>query len=255
LISGLEKWAFPELSEQAGVAMKMKRRRFLAWMGWVAAGSLGMGALGCGGRGFSAGSLLQAPAQGSAAPPPAPSNFLMRNDLSARPRLESATGAPKRLLKFGQLSDVHITLEQFTFSGHPKLEKMLDGFGEEIGFGGLDRPDVQEKYDVDTLRAMVKTFNAVAPPLDFVVNTGDAVDIGTIPELVGFLSEMNQLEMPLVSGGRESRLPGNGKYPAVHAGKLYRSGFFEQAGIYSKAFSQQARFPDPNRIRFPGKGI
>jgi len=176
--------------------MDMKRRDFLALLGFAAMGSVGLGGLGCGGRGFSAGSLLQAPAQGAAVPPPAPSNFLMRNNLGALPRLESATGAPKRLLKFGQLSDVHITLEQFSLTGHPKLEKMLDGFGEEIGFGGLDRPEVQEKYDVDVLRATVKTLNAVAPPLDFVVNTGDAVDIGTVPELVGFLSEMNQLNCP-----------------------------------------------------------
>ncbi len=176
--------------------MDLKRREFLGWLGWAAVGSIGMAGLGCGGRGFSVGSLLQAPAQGAAVPPPAPSNFLMRNDLSARPRLESATGSPKRLLTFGQLSDVHITLEQFTFSGHPKLEKMLDGFGEEIGFGGLDRPEIQEQNDLDVLRAMVKTFNAAEPPLDFVVNTGDAVDIGTVPELVGFLSEMNQLDCP-----------------------------------------------------------
>ncbi len=176
--------------------MDLKRREFLGWLGLAAVGSIGLGSLGCGGKGFSVGTLLQAPAQGAATFPSPPKEIGIRNDLGTRPRLESATGAPRRLLKFGQLSDVHITLEQFTFSGHPKLEKMLDGFGEEIGFGGLDRPEIQEKYDLDTLRAMVKTFNAADPPLDFVVNTGDAVDIGTVPELVGFLSEMNQLECP-----------------------------------------------------------
>ena len=176
--------------------MDLKRREFLAWLGLATLGSFNLGNLGCGGKGFSAGSLLQAPAQGAASPPPSPSNCLMRNDLGAHPRMDSATGAPRCLLQFGHLSDVHITLEQFTFTGHPKLEAMLDSFGEEIGFGGLDRPEIQERYDVDTLRAMVKTLNAAKPPLDFVVNTGDAVDIGTVPELVGFLSEMNQLNMP-----------------------------------------------------------
>ena len=176
--------------------MDLKRRQFLAWLGLTAMGSFNLGNLGCGGRGFSVGSLLQAPAQGSASPPPSPSNCPMRNTLGAHPRLDSATGSPKRLLQFGHLTDVHITLEQFTFTGHPKLETLLDSFGEQIGFGGLDRPEIQERFDVDTLRAMVKTLNAAKPPLDFVVNTGDAVDIGTVPELVGFLSEMNQLDCP-----------------------------------------------------------
>ena len=175
--------------------MDLKRRQFLAWLGLAAVGSFNLGNLGCGGRGFSVGSLLQAPAQGSASPPPSP-NCPMKNNLGARPRLDSATGSPKRLLQFGHLSDVHITLEQFTFTGHPELETLLDSFGEQIGFGGLDRPEIQERFDVDNLRAMVKTLNAAKPPLDFVVNTGDAVDIGTVPELVGFLSEMNQLDCP-----------------------------------------------------------
>ena len=176
--------------------MDLKRRQFLAWLGLTAMGSFNLGNLGCGGRGFSVGSLIQAPAQGSASPPPSPSNCPMRNTLGTHPRLDSATGSPKRLLQFGHLTDVHITLEQFTFTGHPKLETLLDSFGEQIGFGGLDRPEIQERFDVDTLRAMVKTLNAAKPPLDFVVNTGDAVDIGTVPELVGFLSEMNQLDCP-----------------------------------------------------------
>jgi len=176
--------------------MDFIRCQLLTWLGLMALICLTLGNFGCGGKGFSAGSLLQAPAQGSASPPPSPKNSPMRNDLGAHPRMDSATGAPKRLLQFGHLSDVHITLEQFTFTGHPKLEMMLDGFGEQIGFGGLDRPEIQERYDVDTLRAMVKTLNAARPPLDFVVNTGDSVDIGTIPELVGFLSEMNQLDCP-----------------------------------------------------------
>jgi 3',5'-cyclic AMP phosphodiesterase CpdA len=176
--------------------MDSKKRQSMTWLGLIIMVCFGLGSFGCGGKGFSAGSLLQAPAQGAATAPSVPSGIFMRNDLDARPRMDAATGAPRRLLQFGHLSDVHITLEQFTFSGHPKLEMMLDGFGEQIGFGGLDRPEIQERYDVDTLRAMVKTLNAAKPPLDFVVNTGDAVDIGTVPELVGFLSEMNQLECP-----------------------------------------------------------
>lgn len=179
-----------------GIPMDLNRRQVLAWFGLAALGCFNLGNLGCGGRGFSAGSLLQAPAQGPAASPPSPSKVLMRNDLGAQPRMDAATGAPRRLLQFGHLTDVHITLEQFTLTGYPKLETLLDGFGEQIGFGGLDRPKIQEQFDVDTLRAMVKTLNAAKPRLDFVVHTGDAVDIGTLPELVGFLSEMNQLSSP-----------------------------------------------------------
>lgn len=176
--------------------MDFERRQVLAWFGLAALGCFNLCNLGCGGRGFSAGSLLQAPAQGAAAPPPFPEKTPMRNDLGARPRMDAATGAPRRLLQFGHITDVHITLEQFTFTGYPELETLLDRFGEQIGFGGLDRPKIQEQFDVDTLRAMVKTLNAAKPPLDFVVHTGDAVDIGTAPELVGFLSEMNQLSSP-----------------------------------------------------------
>jgi len=46
--------------------MDLKRREFLAWLGLAAVGSFSLGNLGCGGRGFSVGSLLQAPAQRSA---------------------------------------------------------------------------------------------------------------------------------------------------------------------------------------------
>jgi len=56
---------------------------------------------------------------------------------------------------------------------------MLDSFGNNIGFGGLDRPEFQERFDLDVLRAMVKTLNAFTPQLDLVVNTSDVIDLGT----------------------------------------------------------------------------
>lgn len=70
-------------------------------------------------------------------------------------------------------------LEQFKLTGHPKLETMRDSFGQNIGFGGLDRPELQERFDLDVLRALVKTLNAFTPQLDLVVNTGDVIDLAT----------------------------------------------------------------------------
>ena len=217
--------------------MDLKRRQFLAWLGLGVLSSLNPG---CGGRGFSIGTLLEAPAQGKANAPPVPSDFVMRNDLNAMPRLDAATGTPQRLLNFGHLSDVHITLEQFTISGHPKLEKMLDGFGEQIGFGGLDRPEIQEKYDVDTLRAVVKTLNAAEPPLDFVVNTGDAVDIGTVPELVGFLSEMNQLNCPWFQVVGNHDCLGLGNIPPDMLENFTDLDFLNKQEFIQKHFPQKA---------------
>ncbi|MDZ7697861.1 MAG: metallophosphoesterase [Deltaproteobacteria bacterium] len=175
--------------------MDISRRRFLAYCGAAVAGGLHMNLLGCGGRGFLAGTLLEAPAQGGAKAPERPKKVMLRDDLHV-PGTYEGTVVPNRLMAFAQLTDVHITLEQFTMSGHPKLEAMLDRFGGSIGFGGLDRPEIQERYDLDVLRAMIKTLNAYRDQLDFVVNTGDSVDIGTRAELVGFLAEMNQLTIP-----------------------------------------------------------
>lgn len=176
--------------------MDLNRRRFLTWCGLAALGGLKFNTLGCGGKGFLAGTLMEAAAQGSAKPPPRPSKFLLRNDLKATARADRATGSPGQLIAFAQIADAHITLEQFKLTGYPKLEAMLDNFGQNIGFGGLDRPEIQERFDMDVLRAMVKTLNVFTPQLDFVINTGDAVDIGTQAELIGFLSEMNQLQIP-----------------------------------------------------------
>jgi 3',5'-cyclic AMP phosphodiesterase CpdA len=175
--------------------MEVSRRRFLAYFGAAVMGGLNMNLLGCGGKGFLAGTLLEAPAQGGARAPERPKKVLLRDDLRAAGTYKK-TVVPKRLLAFAQLTDVHITLEQFTMTGHPKLEAILDSFGGSIGFGGLDRPEIQEKYDLDVLRAMIKTLNACRDQLDFVINTGDSVDIGTRAELVGFLAEMNQLTIP-----------------------------------------------------------
>lgn len=176
--------------------MDMNRRQFLAWCGLTAISGFNLTFSGCGGKGFLAGTLMQAAAQGSAKPPPRPTKFILRNDLEARPHKDRKTRSPGQLISFAQITDAHITLEQFKLTGHPKLEALLDGFGQKIGFGGLDRPEIQERFDMDVLRAVVKTLNASKVQPDLVINTGDAIDIGTRPELIGFLSEMNQLEIP-----------------------------------------------------------
>jgi len=141
-------------------------------------------------------SILHAPAQGDAKPPRRPDRFILRKDLAGLGTSTGVINESSRIISLAQLSDVHITLEGFNLTGHPGLEKLLDSFGDSIGFGGLDRPDTMERFDVDVLRAMIKTLNAGAGDLDLVINTGDSVDIGTIRELVAFLSEMNHLNVP-----------------------------------------------------------
>jgi 3',5'-cyclic AMP phosphodiesterase CpdA len=102
------------------------------------------------------------------------------------------------LISFGQVTDTHITLDGFSLITNPVLETLLDSFGDTIGFGGLDRPDPQERFDVDVLRAIMQTMNAItsSSPLDLIMHTGDAPDIGVMEELVAFLSIMNQSNVP-----------------------------------------------------------
>lgn len=178
-----------------GWPVEWSRRGFLKWCAFAGLGGIGTGLTGCG-KSFLDESLLHAPAQGEARPPRRPDRFISRNELA---RSIATTGiGPKsvRTLSMSQLSDVHITLEGFSLTGHPKLEKLLDGFAGSTAFGGLDRPDTMERFDVDVLRAMVMTLNADAENLDLVMNTGDSVDIASIRELVAFLSEMNHLRIP-----------------------------------------------------------
>ena len=177
------------------IDMELTRRRFLRWFGLVALGGMNLNLAGCGAKSLT-GRLLHAAAQGGAEPPPVPATFLKRNDLGAVPQKGIFTGFRGRLITLAQLSDIHITLDDFSLTGYPGLEALLDGFGDAIGFGGLDRPEPQEHFDVDVLRAVVKTLNASTDHIDLVLNTGDSLDIGTMPELISFLSEMNNLEIP-----------------------------------------------------------
>ena len=171
-------------------------RRRLLYLGSLALlGGMGFNVLGCGSNALK-GNLLHAPAQGSAAPPLVPKKFIQRNDLGAVSSQGSPGGFSGRLIAFAQLSDIHITLDEFSFTGYPGLEALLDGFGDAIGFGGLNRSKPQEHFDVDVLRSAVKTLNAGKNSIDFVVNTGDSLDIGTMPELISFLAEMNNLDVP-----------------------------------------------------------
>jgi len=177
------------------VPMRWSRRGFLRLCAVAGIGGVGAGFTGCAGK-FLDDSLLHAPAQGEARPPKRPDRFILRRDLGDIKGAYAPGPESTRMLSLAQLSDVHITLEGFSLTGHPKLEKMLDGFGDSIGFGGLDRPEIIERFDVDVLRALIKTLNAADTDIDLVVNTGDSVDIGTIRELISFLTEMNQLNIP-----------------------------------------------------------
>jgi 3',5'-cyclic AMP phosphodiesterase CpdA len=176
--------------------MDTDRRQFLKWSTMLLLYGTGLTLTGCGGKGFMAGALLQPPAQGKAKPLQRPAHFDLQDDLCVGFPSPGKAKLQDRLIGFGQITDVHITLEQFKLTGHPKLEALLAQFGESIGFGGLDRPEIQEKFDLDVLRSMVKTLNASEEMVDFVIHTGDSVDIGTTPEMIGFLSEMNYLSIP-----------------------------------------------------------
>lgn len=175
--------------------MTFSRRRFLKWCATVGLTGMNLELQGCGGKGLTGG-LLHAPAQGEASPIFGPDRYIFRNGLQIRSYVQGLPPAASRMITIAQLSDVHITLDDFTLTGYPQLEKMLDGFGESIGFGGYSRPEIQERFDVDVLRAVVKTLNASSDQLDLVINTGDSLDIGTVAELVAFLSEMNNLTVP-----------------------------------------------------------
>ncbi len=175
--------------------MRWSRRGFLRLCAIAGVGGVGAGFTGCARR-FLDESLLHAPAQGEARPPRRPDRFILRKDLADIRGAFALGPESARMISLAQLSDVHITLEGFSLMGHPKLEKMLDGFGDSIGFGGLDRHEIIERFDVDVLRAVIKTLNAADADIDLVVSTGDSVDIGTIRELIAFLTEMNQLKIP-----------------------------------------------------------
>ena len=215
--------------------MELSRRRFLGWCGLALAGGMGSTFMGCGPKGLT-GALVHAPAQGSAEPTRAPSTFLTRNELGASARSNLPRRLGGRLISFAQLSDVHITLDEFTLTGYPELEAILDGFGNSIGFGGLDRPPPQEQFDVDVLRAVIKTLNASKGNIDLVINTGDSLDIGTMPELIAFLAEMNNLDIPWFQTiGNHDRL-GLGNIPPGLLDAFSDLNFVDKAGFIEKHF-------------------
>jgi len=174
--------------------MSLSRRRFLQLCGVSALFAPNLGLFGCSDSGAEGDSPTSA--EGSAMAPPRPAQFIPLNDLSAAPNAEGTIGTAGQLISFGQIGDTHITLDDFSVTGNLALETLLDSFGNNIGFGGLDRPEPQERFDVDVLQAIVKTMNAINPPLDFIIQTGDALDAGVMTELISFLREMNQSGLP-----------------------------------------------------------
>lgn len=215
--------------------MELTRRRFLRWCSLAALGGLSVNLSGCGGKALT-GSLQHAAAQGRANPPPQPAGFLSRNDLGAAPRADAAMNSQGRLIALAQLSDIHITLDEFSLTGYPQLERLLDGFGDATGFGGLDRPKIQEHFDVDVLRAVVKTLNASKDNFDLVINTGDSLDIGTMPELIAFLSEMNNLDIPWFQTiGNHDRL-GLGNIPPRYLDAFSDLDFLDKKKFIKKHF-------------------
>jgi len=217
--------------------MELTRRQILRWFTLAAMGGISVNLSGCG-KGLT-GSLLHAAAQGGAKPPLLPKGFVQRNDLAASPRPELSKRSQSRLIGLAQLSDIHITLDDFTLTGYPGLERLMDGFGEAIGFGGLDRPEDMEHFDVDVLRATVKTLNASKDNIDLVINTGDSLDIGTMPELIAFLSEMNNLDIPWFQTiGNHDRL-GLGNIPPGLLGAFSDLDFVDKDKFIRKHFPRE----------------
>ncbi|MBI4775047.1 MAG: metallophosphoesterase [Deltaproteobacteria bacterium] len=185
--------------------MRLSRRRFLQLCGVSALFGPSLSLSGC--SDSTDEGVVPTSAEGSAMAPPRPAQFIRLNDLGSAPNAEGAIGTAGQLISFGQISDTHITLDDFSVTGNLALESLLDSFGDNIGFGGLDRPQPQERYDVDVLQAIVKTMNAVVPPLDLIVHTGDAIDAGVMTELVSFLGEINQSGLPWLQAiGNHDRL-------------------------------------------------
>ena len=178
--------------------MNPNRRYFLKLCGFAALQYFNLSLVGCGDKLGIQGGFGPQPtsSEGIAQEPQRPVEFLRRNDLQAIANPNLAIGSPAQMISFGHITDTHITLDDFSLTGDPVLEVLLDSFGDEIGFGGLDRPKAQERYDVDVLQSFVRTMNAIRPPLKLVVHTGDAIDVGTMEELVSFLNEMNRSNVP-----------------------------------------------------------
>jgi len=178
--------------------MNPNRRSFLKLCGLAALNCFNLSLIGCGGKVGIQGGFGPQPTSGEgiAQAPQPPVEFLRRNDLQAAANPNLAIGSPAQMISFGHITDTHITLDDFSLTGNPVLEALLDSFGDEVGFGGLDRPKAQERYDVDVLQSFVRTMNAIRPPLKLVVHTGDAIDVGTMQELVPFLDEMNRSTVP-----------------------------------------------------------
>ncbi len=175
-------------------------------------------------------------AEGAAYPPAYPTEFELRNDLGTAPDAQGAPGLSGTLARFGHITDTHITLDEYTVTGNPALESLLDSLGGSIGFGGLDRPLPQERYDVDVLQAVLQTMNAIYPPLDAVLHTGDALDIGVGQEAEAFLREFQRCAIPVVQcvGNHDTLALGNIR--PVTAKKISALDFLDTQGFLFRHF-------------------
>ncbi len=130
----------------------------------------------------------------AADPPLRPTTLIARNDLGVAPN-PGAGGRAGTLLRFVQLTDIHMTDESFRiFSGD--LEALVDDFGDAIGFGGFQRATEQETRDVDVLAAFVATIDAMSPPAAFVLCTGDSADSGIRSEAEAARDGLDALRVP-----------------------------------------------------------
>lgn len=144
-----------------------------------------LGACGGGGGGGS---------EPAADPPVRPTELIARNDLEVVPN-PGAGGRAGVLLRFVQLTDIHMTDESFRIFSKD-LESLVDDFGDAIGFGGFQRAPEQEERDVDVLAAFVATINAMSPEAAFVVCTGDSADSGITSEASAARDGLDELRVP-----------------------------------------------------------
>lgn len=130
----------------------------------------------------------------TADPPERPSELIARNDLGVSPA-PGAGGAAGLLLRFVQLTDLHVIDEDFRFFSED-LEDLIDDFGDAIGFGGYQRSADQETRDEDVVRAFVATINAMSPPPGYVMCTGDSADSGIVGEAETARDLLDELRVP-----------------------------------------------------------
>ncbi len=113
----------------------------------------------------------------------------------------------KPVLRFVHLSDAQLRDENAKLVSH-SMSRFLDSF-----VGSVERNTSQEYFDLEYYMAIILSINAFAPEEkpDFMIHTGDAIDVRTSQELYPFIYINNLLDIPWfnVVGNHDSATLGN----------------------------------------------